>query len=78
MQILHISPSVENSRQTDTLAVIRVQRTPGSWSSLIRARARGFTGVLRHGGTLLFRLLAKPTFRKRRENFIRALRKCVP
>lgn len=36
------------------------------WSSLNRARARGFTGVLRRGGTLLFRLLPKQSLRKER------------
>lgn len=42
-----------------------------SWSSLSRARARGSTGVLRRGGPLLFRFLAKQTFRNERENFLR-------
>lgn len=39
--------------------------------ALNRARARGFTGVRRHGGPLLFRFLTKQTFHNERENFLR-------
>ena len=48
-------------------------------SSLNRARARGFTVVLRRGGPLLFRFLAKQSFRKRpRKLSSGALPKSVP
>ncbi len=48
-----------------------VDVTPGVGGlPMTRAHARGLTGVLRHGGPLLFRFLPKQRFRKERENFL--------
>jgi len=49
----------------------RISAVRSGWSLLNRARARGLTGVPRHGGPLLFRFLAKQRFRNLRENFLR-------
>jgi hypothetical protein len=70
MQVLHIAPLSCESWADKHVTILVMSALQVRWSPLNRARARGFTGVLRHSGTLLFRFLSKQTFRKGRENFL--------
>ena len=70
MQILHIAHGAVNFHPRLFLEEFESSALQGRGLPLSQAPARGFTGVPRHGGTLLSRLLAKRNFSQSARKFL--------